>query len=218
MTNILNTQKEPSLGNTRFITFEGPDGCGKSTQIQLTADYLRKKGYNVIVTREPGGTELAEKIREMVLSAKNDISLETEILLFLSARSIHVSKKIRPAIDNGTIVLCDRFADSTMVYQGICNGITLATIGALNAFATKGLSPDLTILLDADPNILAVRRKERDTTDRIEAKGNEFQHKVRNGFLELAMKYPHRIKTIDAAQTSEEVQAAIQKLLIEKNL
>ena len=197
----------------RFITMEGVDGSGKTTQLQLTARYLLDCGYDVVTTREPGGTKLAERIRNVVLDADAVVNPRTEVLLYLAARAEHVEKVIRPALEAGKIVLCDRFADSTMVYQGFVRGIEIDKVKALCEFATDGIQPDLTILLDAAPEALLQRRADRGVKDRFEQEGLDFQKKVRAGFLLLANADQDRVKKVNALQNTEAVQSDIQKVL-----
>ncbi len=201
-----------------FISLEGVDGSGKSTQIQTTAAWLKEQGYEVLVTREPGGTATAEKIRNLVLDADVPLQPRTELLLYLAARAQHVAEVIKPALAAGRIVLCDRFVDSTLVYQGIVRGLDLRRIKELNEFASEELMPALTLLLDADPALLEERRRERGVTDRFEQEGLSFQKKLREGFLFLAEKEPERIKKVDALQASEQVQAEIRCLLKEAGI
>lgn len=197
----------------RFITMEGVDGSGKTTQLQLTASYLLDCGYEVVTTREPGGTKLAERIRNIVLDADAAVDPRTEVLLYLAARAEHVEKVIRPALEAGKVVLCDRFADSTMVYQGFVRGIEADKVKALCEFAADDLQPELTILLDAAPEALLQRRADRGVKDRFEQEGLDFQKKVRTGFLLLANDEPMRIKKVNALQNTDAVQADIQKIL-----
>ena len=200
----------------KFITFEGADGGGKSTQVQLAAEWLRKQGYEVVTTREPGGTVLAEKVRELVLDPALPLNTTSQSLLYLAARSEHVEKVIRPALDAGKVVLCDRFSDSTLVYQGLSLGKGLAELTVLRqlcSFATAGLEPDLTLVLDGRPEGLAKRRELRGVTDRYEQQGLDFQHKLRDGFLTLAKAEPERIKVLNAEGSMEEGAEAVQKAI-----
>ena len=200
----------------KFITFEGADGGGKSTQVQLAATWLQQRGYEVVTTREPGGTVLAEKVRELVLDPALPLNTTSQSLLYLAARSEHVEKVIRPALDAGKVVLCDRFSDSTLVYQGLSLGKGLAELTVLRqlcSFATAGLEPDLTLVLDGRPEELAKRRELRGVTDRYEQQGLDFQHKLRDGFLTLAKAEPERIKVLNAEGSMEEVAAAVQKAI-----
>lgn len=201
-----------------FISLEGVDGSGKSTQIQTTAAWLKEQGYEVLVTREPGGTATAEKIRDLVLDADVPLQPRTELLLYLAARAQHVAEVIKPVLAAGRIVLCDRFVDSTLVYQGIVRGLDLCRIKELNEFASEELMPALTLLLDADPALLEERRRERGVTDRFEQEGLSFQKKLREGFLFLAEKEPERIKKVAALQAPEQVQAEIRCLLKEAGI
>ena len=180
-----------------FITMEGVDGSGKTTQLQLTARYLLDRGY----------------IRNIVLDADAAVNPRTEVLLYLAARAEHVEKVIRPALEAGKIVLCDRFADSTMVYQGFVRGVEIDKVKALCAFAADNVQPELTILLDAAPEALLQRRADRGVQDRFEQEGLDFQKKVRDGFLLLANADPERVKKVHALQPAEAVQAEIQKIL-----
>lgn len=196
-----------------FITLEGPDGSGKSTQLALLAEYLRQKGHEVVCTREPGGSEAAEQLRQLVLDPRLAIDARTETLLYLAARADHLAKVVRPALAAGKIVLCDRFSDSTLVYQGFVRGLPLPELLQLNTFATGGLEPDLTLLLDGDPELLAGRRSQRGVTDRFENEGLAFQIQVRQGFIELSKAYPQRIRVIDALQEQEAVSGALIRAL-----
>ncbi len=198
-----------------FITLEGPDGGGKSTQIELTTRFLQEKGYDVVCTREPGGTLSAEKIRAIVLDPDTPIYSLTETLLYLAARAEHIQGLIAPALEQGKVVICDRYSDSTLVYQGLVRGLGLEKVKALNDLVVDGLTPDLTILLDAEPNRLLLRRDTRGVTDRFENEGLAFQEKVRDGFVTLAKLEPERIKVVDALQGQAEVQEVIQKLVLE---
>lgn len=200
----------------KFITFEGADGGGKSTQVQMAAAWLQQRGYEVVTTREPGGTVLAEKVRELVLDPNLPLNSTSQSLLYLAARSEHVEKVIRPALETGKIVLCDRFSDSTLVYQGLSLGKELAELTVLQqlcSFATAGLEPDLTLVLDGRPEKLAKRRELRGVTDRYEQQGLAFQHRLRDGFLTLAKAEPARIKVLNAEGSTEEVAEAVQKAL-----
>lgn len=200
----------------KFITFEGADGGGKSTQVQLAAEWLRQQGYEVITTREPGGTILAEKVRELVLDPALPLNTTSQTLLYLAARSEHVEKLIKPALAAGKIVLCDRFSDSTLVYQGLSVGKELSELTELQrlcSFATGGLAPNLTLVLDGRPEVLVKRRELRGVTDRYEQQGLDFQHKLREGFLTLAKAEPQRMQIIDAELGMEEVEQSVQKAI-----
>lgn len=199
-----------------FITFEGPDGSGKTTQLQRVADALRQEGYEVLESREPGGTMLAEKVRDIVLDGSFPLLNKTEVLLYLAARSEHVSRVLQPALEAGKIVLCDRFSDSTLVYQGLVKGLDADGLGMLrilNDYASDGLTPDLTLVLDGRPEILAARRSLRGVSDRYEDRGLQFQKQVRQGFLTLAAQEPQRMQLIDAEQQEQLVCTAIMQAI-----
>lgn len=206
----------------RFITFEGPEGGGKSTQVQALAEALRAEGRTVLVTREPGGTPLAEKIRGLVRDERADPPVaRSEVLLFLAARAQVVAEVIRPALARGEWVLCDRFADSTFAYQGYGRGIAVDLLRHFNDFATEGLVPDLTVLLDVPPEVSRARLAAREAAtataaDRIEQAGAEFHARLRTGFLALAKAEPARFAVIDAsrplAEVSRQVLAAVRRI------
>ena len=199
----------------KFITFEGGEGCGKSTQIGILAGRLRAEGKKVLVTREPGGTRLCEKIRALLREEFDDPPADrAELLLFLASRAQLVGNVIRPALERGEWVLSDRFCDSTFAYQGYGRGLDLVTLKRINDFATEGLAPDLTLLLDLPPETsgrrLAARRKATSTSaDRIELAGDGFHRRLREGFLALAKAEPERFAVIDAARTVEETAEAV---------
>lgn len=199
-----------------FITLEGLDGAGKTTQLHKAAELLRQQGYDVVESREPGGTELAEKVRALVLDAALPLNNTTQTLLYLAARSEHVDKLLRPALEAGKIVLCDRFSDSTLAYQGLAAGKTideLTDLRQLNAFATEGLAPDLTLVLDGDPKLLLKRRDARGVTDRYEEQGLELQYKLRSAFAALAKAEPERMRIINAEGSEAAVGAAIMDVI-----
>lgn len=199
-----------------FITLEGLDGAGKTTQLHKAAELLRQQGYDVVESREPGGTELAEKVRALVLDAALPLNNTTQTLLYLAARSEHVDKLLRPALEAGKIVLCDRFSDSTLAYQGLAAGKTideLTDLRQLNAFATEGLAPDLTLVLDGDPKLLLKRRDARGVTDRYEEQGLELQYKLRSAFAALAKAEPERMRIINAEGSEAAVSAAIMAVI-----
>lgn len=190
-----------TTGKGLFISFEGIDGSGKSTQIKHLADDLTRKGHDVVVTREPGGSDGAEEIRALVLQGDPDRwSAETEILLFTAARRDHLERVIRPALAAGKIVLCDRFADSTRMYQGLSRGDLRAVVDCLHDLMI-GVEPDLTILIDMDPVEGLKRAKGRQgTEERFEDFGAQMQSDMRAGFLALAQEFPDRFRVIDGAQ------------------
>ncbi|OVE75406.1 dTMP kinase [bacterium E08(2017)] len=205
-----------------FITFEGSDGCGKSTQLNILKTRLESAGCNVISTREPGGTPVGESIRDVLQhdSSGHGMSSMTEIFLFEASRAEHVEAVIAPALSDGTWVLCDRFADSTTVYQGYGRGIDLELLEELNSKATAGLTPDMTIILDLDLEAGAERLAKRlsengEKPDRLESESLEFRKKIVNGYRKLAEANPERCCLIDAAgeleQVSERIWAEVEQ-------
>lgn len=195
-----------------FISFEGIDGSGKSTQVTRLAEHLRSLGREVVVTREPGGSDGAEEIRALVLQGDPDRwSAETEILLFTAARRDHLERLIRPALAAGKVVICDRFADSTRMYQGLSRGDLRATVDKLHDLMI-GVEPDLTILIDMDPVEGLKRAKGRNgAEERFEDFGADLQAAMRAGFLELAAEYKDRFRVIDGGQSMDNVAADISK-------
>jgi dTMP kinase len=198
-----------------FITFEGIDGCGKSTQVALAQERLAKKGTECLVTREPGGTQIGDKIRQLVLTpAQEEISSSCELLLYLAARAQHIHAKIGPALAQGTMVLCDRFADATVAYQGFGRGVSLHILAELNSFATDGLTPDLTFIFDISVDLAMARlRALNKKADRLESEGREFFTKIREGYLALAAGNPSRIVLLQGEKSIEELSGqVIQKI------
>ena len=204
----------------RFVTFEGGEGCGKSTQVKRLAEHLRSKGVEVVLTREPGGTRLAELIRGLLKDEREDPPCDrSELLLFLAARAQLVRNVIVPALDSGKWVLSDRFSDSTFAYQGYGRGLPLDSLRLMNCFACEGLKPDLTLLLDVRPDVAAARMRRREaatntSADRIELAGDDFHSRLRAGFLELAKAEPDRMKVIDANGSPDEVWAQILQNMV----
>ncbi|WP_282434525.1 dTMP kinase [Desulfotomaculum copahuensis] len=200
------------------MVFEGIDGTGKTTQVNLLARALSGRGLPVLVTREPGGTAAAEAIRRLLLDPAGE-SLEplTEVLLYAAARAQHVARKIRPALAAGRVVLCDRFADATLAYQGFGRGLEIGALAGLNALAAGGLVPALTFLLDMPPAEALARLKR--PADRMEREGIEFYRQVRRGYLELAAREPGRYRVIDARPAAGTVHglvlAAVEEMLHE---
>jgi dTMP kinase len=208
-----------------FITFEGVDGSGKSTQIALLKDRLAEEGVDVLLTREPGGTRVGEKIRALILDPENaEMDAMTEMFLYAAARAQLAREVIRPAIDAGKTVICDRWVDSSIVYQGVARGLG-RTVKEVNFHATAGLVPDRTILLDLDPEVALQRAAKRgaDTEknignrqstpvfDRMEAEGTTWHRKVREAYRALAAKHPGRIAVVDASGSMKAIQEAILK-------
>lgn len=201
-----------------FITFEGPEGAGKSTQVKMLLDFLNRNGCPAVATREPGGTALAEKIREVVKghAGSEKMHPETELLLMEAARSQHAREFILPHLEKGIAVICDRYSDSTIAYQGGARGISGEDISFLNGFASANTLPDLTFLLDISPESGFARTRHRSETagkfDRFEAEKIDFHHSVRRCFLELASQEPHRIKVVDADQAPQSVHEDIVRI------
>lgn len=192
-----------------FVTFEGPDGSGKTTQIGLLEAALHEGGHTVTRTREPGGDAVGERVRDLLLQGEGSaLSAEAELLLFAAARVQNVRGVVRPALDAGHIVLCDRFTDSTVAYQGHGRGLPLDFIADINAFATGGLVPDRTFLLDLPPAEGLARRR-RGEQNRLDRESLAFHERVREGFLEAAAREPDRIVVLDAARPAEAVASDI---------
>ncbi len=198
-----------------LITLEGIEGSGKTTQLGRLARWLRGEGYRVVVTREPGGTPVAEKLRSVLLqTARERITPECEALLICASRSQHVAHVIRPALQKGAIVLCDRFSDSTMAYQGYARGLHLARLRALDRLATEGLRPDLTLLFDVPVSKgLRRRARERKSQNRLDREHRRFHRRVRSGYLDLAARHPGRIKVIDGRAKPEAVAARVSAIV-----
>ena len=206
-----------------FITFEGIEGTGKSTQIKLTEAYLRSLGHEVLLTLQPGGSRIGRELRKMLLHVDNkDICSSAELFLYLADRAQHMVEVIRPALESGKTVLCDRFADSTIAYQGFGRGMDPDTLHAFNEVAVDGLWPDLTIILDVDPEIGLTRAMARNvengldkTEGRFEAEALSFHTKVRNGYLTWAARYRDRIRVADATPAPDLVFEQIKRLIDE---
>ena len=193
-----------------FISFEGGDGSGKSTQIQILREFLEERGYDVILTREPGGTPISEKIRSIILDkANSEMDDMTEALLYAAARAQLVSQIIRPALEEGKVVICDRFVDSSMAYQAYARWLG-DSVQTINAFAVGDCMPDLTILLKVNPQVGSSRIGNRER-DRIELASSDFHKKVYEGYLQLEKLYPERIVGIDAADTIENISGIISE-------
>ena len=199
-----------------FITLEGPEGSGKTSQLPALAAYLRAAGYDVLVTREPGGTAVGDQIREILMNLQNvSIIPRTEILLFLAARAQHVDEVIRPALGAGKVVLCDRFGDSTLAYQGFGHKTDLETLQAMLDFSTGGLKPDLTLLVDVPVETGMVRKRDNSSEwNRLDAYALAFHERVRQGYFALAEAEPERWITIDATVEKDSVQQAMRKAIL----
>lgn len=194
-----------------FITLEGPDGAGKSTQLRLLANHLGELGIPYITTREPGGTSISDKIRTILLDPQNSSMVpKTEALLYAASRAQHVAEVIRPAIERGEIVICDRYIDASTAYQAVGLGISAAIIRRWNEEATDGLWPDRTFLIDLPPKEGLSRIKSRGSLDRIEGRDLAYHQKVRDTFLQLAASEPSRFVVLDGTETIEELAARIR--------
>ncbi len=200
-----------------FITFEGPEGSGKTSQIIPLADFLREKGFNVITTREPGGTAIGEQIRDILTRLDNtSMHPRTEILLFLAARAQLVEQSIRPHLEQGSLVISDRYADATLAYQGYGHGTDLQLLHQLLNFATGNLWPDLTILLNLDPENGLQRKRSEGEWNRLDAYELAFHKRVWQGYQELAQQDPQRWVIIDASQPLDMVQNKIRQVILER--
>ena len=209
-----------------FIAIEGPDGCGKSTQIALLKETLEKQGYDVLLTREPGGTALGEEIRKLLLLSREKVSPYCELMLFEAARAQHVMEVLRPALAAGKIIIASRYADATRAYQGGGRGLPLEEVKKANELGTGGLWPDLTVILDIDSEegLRRVRGCGKDALgkdlppgelDRIEAESLDFHRRVREEYLKLALEEKERCKVIDGSRSREEVAREIRELVLE---
>lgn len=204
-----------------FITFEGGEGCGKSTQSLLLFKLLKKKGYKLIHTREPGGTKFSEAVRRIILDPKSRITPVAELFLYETARVQHIADVILPALKAGKTVICDRFTDATVAYQGYGRGLDLSMINQLNTVAACGLKPDLTIYLDIPPETglsraRGIKKDFKKACDRLEGEALSFHKRVRKGYLALAAKESSRIKVIRTAETIEETFAAVSKIVLDR--
>ena len=198
-----------------FITFEGIDGCGKSTQCEMLKDFLKEQNKDFIFVREPGGTIIGERIREILLDKKNSqMTARTELLLFEAARAQITDEVIKPALEDGKIVLCDRFFDSSSAYQGMARGMGMDFVSGLNMAATGGLAPDITFFFDISAEEALERRGKRgEASDRIELAGLKFQEDVRRGYIELAKNSEGRVITIDATKSIDEIFEVVKDSL-----
>ncbi|HBE09768.1 MAG: dTMP kinase [Eubacterium sp.] len=199
-----------------FISMEGPDGSGKSTQIDLLKKYFNDKGIECIITREPGGTNISEKVRGIILDKNNsEMDYMTELLLYASARAQLVAEVIIPALNEGKCVISDRFVDSSAVYQGIARGLGIETVYEVNKYATRGRFPDKTFLLDLPAEAGIARKKKQAELDRLESEKLEFHQRVAEGYREMAARDPERIVKLDATKTVEEIHEAIISVIEE---
>jgi dTMP kinase len=197
-----------------FITLEGIEGCGKSTQTRLLGKFLRSAGYVIVETREPGGTPLAEHIRSLLLDRGGEpVAPETEAFLIFAARRQHVSQVIEPALAQGAIVLCDRFSDSTLAYQGYARGLSLSMLRSLNRLATRAVTPHLTLLFDLPVDRGLARRRSASVQNRLDRESLPFHRKVRAGFLDLAKQHPTRIKVVPAGSAQDTVARTVAQIV-----
>ena len=202
----------------KFITFEGGEGSGKTSAIKAILPHLEEMGYKFILTREPGGTPIAEEIRNVILSMKSEgMDGRTEALLYAASRREHLQKKVIPNLNNGVNVLCDRYIDSSLAYQGHARGLGIDDILKINMFATENEWPDLTIFFDIEPEegLARIAKNEKREVNRLDIEKIEFHKSVREGYLELLKRYPNRIKRIDASQPREVVAAECEKYILE---
>ncbi|MEH6938439.1 dTMP kinase [Bacillus sp. JJ664] len=202
-----------------FITFEGPEGAGKTTIINMVTEEFQKRGLHFISTREPGGIRIAESIRNIILDPENtEMDIRTEALLYAAARRQHLAEKVLPALEEGKIVLCDRFIDSSLAYQGVGRGIGIDEIYQINEFAINGLMPHVTIYFDLDPKIGLQRVHQADEREinRLDLEELDFHLKVQSGYYEIINRDPNRFKVIDASKSIEEVYEATLQAILEK--
>ena len=201
----------------KFITFEGPDGSGKTGQLDILADELLQGGYPILSTREPGGTSIGDQIRATLLDLKNTSMIDrAEALLYQAARAQLVDEIIKPHLYKGGIILCDRYADSTLAYQGYGHQNTLESLQGIIEYATGGLVPDLSILLDLEPEVGLQRRLDAGGLNRLDAYDIDFHHRVRDGYLELVKKDPERWVIVDADQSFDQVQEELREILLNR--
>jgi dTMP kinase len=203
----------------KFITVEGPEGAGKTTIIDMLASNLAEEGYQVLQTREPGGIEIAEQIRSVILDKKNTkMDPRTEALLYAAARRQHLAEKVKPALDEGYIILCDRFIDSSLAYQGYARGLGIEEVYSINSFAIEGMMPELTLYFDIEPEagLERINQHKGREVNRLDLEKLDFHHKVREGYLKLMELYPERIFKIDASKPVEEVYQQAESKLKER--
>ncbi len=198
----------------KLITFEGCDGCGKSTQLKMLSDYLTKENVPHIFTREPGGGQISEQIREILLNGKNsEMTDECEALLYAAARVQHLHDRVEPALKEGKLVVCDRYVDSSLAYQAFARRLGVDFVESVNAYALKNYLPDLTVFIDLPPEAAFARKKGADENDRIELAGMAFHQRVYAGYKILAEQNPHRIVSVDGNKTPDEIFADVLALL-----
>ena len=202
----------------KFITFEGCDGCGKSTQLKLLSDYLTENGVEHIFTREPGGGKISESIREILLNGKNaEMTDECEALLYAAARMQHLADRVEPALAQGKLVVCDRYVDSSLAYQAYARGLGLDFIQKINARALDKYPPDVTVFIDLTPKDAFQRKHGADENDRLEQAGMAFHERVYEGYKAVEKAYPNRVVAVDGKQTPQEIFAQVLQILKERN-
>lgn len=202
----------------KFITFEGCDGCGKSTQLRLLSEYLEKNGVPHIFTREPGGGKISEAIREILLNGKNsEMTDACEALLYAAARVQHLSDRVEPALNEGKLVVCDRYVDSSLAYQAYARGLGTDFIGKINAYALEHYLPDVTVFIDLTPEAAFKRKHGADENDRLEQAGMAFHRRVYEGYKAIAAENPDRVVCVDGNQTPDEIFTEVVRILKERN-
>lgn len=200
--------------NGKLIVFEGPDGSGKTTILKNVNQKLTEQGYDIKVVREPGGTEISEKIREIIIDNDNiNMAAKTESLLFAASRAQLVEEKIRSGLENGEIILCDRFVLSSLLYQGVGRGLGIDEVKKINDFATGDINPDLTIFFNIDYKTALIRKRANFSPDRLENEEFDFHKKIFDAYLDIAEKYKDDIKQVDAARSIDEVSSDVLKLI-----
>lgn len=202
-----------------FITFEGCDGCGKSTQLKYLRAFLEEKGILHVFTREPGGGRISEGIREILLNGKNsEMSDECEALLYAASRAQHIHDRIFPALNEGKLVICDRYVDSSFAYQAFARGLGMEFVSKINAFALEQFLPDVTFFIDLSPEEAFARKKGADENDRMEQAGLAFHKKVYEGYLAVAKAYPERVVVLNGRQSIEEIAEKVKNVLYQKGI
>ncbi len=202
----------------KFITFEGCDGSGKSTQLKLLSEYLTARNIPHIFTREPGGGKISEAIREILLSGKNmEMTDECEALLYAASRVQHLNDRVEPALSEGKLVICDRYVDSSLAYQAYARGLGVKFVSEINAFALKNYRPDVTVFIDLSPADAFARKHGADQNDRLELAGMEFHERVYAGYKKIAETEPDRVAVVDGKQTPDDIFADVLNILKEKN-
>lgn len=201
-----------------FISFEGGEGTGKTTIITRLEEELKSSGYDVIKTREPGGSDIAEQIRAVILKKENTkMDYRTEVLLYAASRRQHLEEIVKPALQAGKVVLCDRYLDSSLAYQGYARGLGIKEVLEINQYATEGIMPILTVFIDLDPKVGLERIRKNDrVTDRLDKEKISFHEKVREGYLEVARMFPNRVKVVNGEKNKEEVYQEVKALVTDR--